>query len=67
MTERRPRIVRCTIEMELVEFEHFNVIAEEMTDEQIIASAEATFEERIAIGELDLFEWIQAKIIGDNN
>lgn len=65
--ERRPRIVRCTIEMELVEFEHFNVFEDTLTDDEVIKYAEISFEEMIANGGLDLSDWIQSKIIEDNS
>ena len=71
----RGKIVRCTIEMDLVEGDHFNSIGfdedpiEYATDEQAHKWAKNTFIEYLSdamtnrYGDNDIADWIQTKIV----
>jgi hypothetical protein len=67
-----PRVVQCTIEMNLVEGEHFNISNMNLSDEDCINAAVASFVDMIqqaVEGEngwtLDQDSWVQAKIVED--
>lgn len=60
------RIVKCTIEMELIEGEHFNIAGTEpLPDDLAIDLAIGSFVDMINIIDNggDLYDWVQAKII----
>lgn len=60
------RIIRCTIEMELIEGEHFNALLNDLTDAQAEDYAAANFLDMITTMEVeDVSEYIQTKIIED--
>lgn len=61
------RVIKCTIEMELIEGEHFNYPNYNLTDENAIKSASRSFLDMInnIDNSGDLEDYVQAKIIED--
>lgn len=58
------RTIRCTIEMELIEGDHFNGLLDKISDEEAIYCAESNFLDMIAVMEPDtLLDFVQTKII----
>ena len=63
-----PRIIRCTIELDLVEGTHFNPNNKEISDEDALNSANRSFCDivrDIADYWVHLYEYIQTKIVED--
>lgn len=64
---RKPRVVRCTIEMDLVEDKHFARMRIDASDKLIINEARYYFykyvKDQMAGGEIN--EWAQFKVIED--
>ena len=66
------RVVRCTIEMDLVEGEHFNPTDTPSTDEETTYMAVSSFVDTLRQiiedeNPTDHRVWVQAKIVGDKS
>lgn len=61
------RVVRCTIQMDLIEGHHFNPLDDEVSDEQAIQWAVFSFLDMIGIKEEDdnigIMDYVQTKIV----
>lgn len=58
-----PRVIRCTIEMDLIEGEHFNPFNHDISDELAISYAITSFLDNLNIENIDAY--IQTKIVDE--